>query len=666
MQNENATVLTMRLLVVLAISGLLTVATPPAAVAAGPALADGALEVRTVVSGLTSPTTMAFLGPDDFLVLERVTGRVQRVVGGAVHSTALDLAVNFASERGLLGIALHPGFPATPKVYLFWTESSTGSDTGLVAGTPLLGNRVDAFVWDGASLTFDQSIIRLRAVQGDAGQPERGNNNGGVVRFGPDGKLYVFVGDVGRRGLLQNLACGPTNRYDCPPGAPVADDAFGGPMPDNAHLTGVVLRLNDDGSTPSDNPFFSAGAAMGGEVGANIQRVFSYGHRNSFGMDFDPATGALWLQENGDDSFSELNRVLPGMNGGWVQVMGPASRIGDYKAIETTAPPVGLQQDRWPPTDIADTPAEAMARLFMLPGAHYADPKLSWKYEVAAGGIGFVRGTGLGVEYDGALVMGGARDLLEEGHLFLVRLGADRLDVAVDDPRLADGVADNVAKWDITESESLRFGSGFGVVTDVRTGPDGDLYVVSLSHGAVYAIGQRFGPPPFTRTITGDHLGPVTVNAGESVLITTARVVGPVTVNTGGALTVVDSKITRGITADGPSFFSVCGTDVSGPAPAMALSITNAGAPVQIGDPAAGCAGNRFAGPVRVAGNRAVTFGANTVTHNATIEGNGPGSTVIKANDVFGTLACSGNNPAPTDAGQSNTAGAKTGQCTAL
>ena len=69
------------------------------------------------------------------------------------------------------------------------------------------------------------------------------------------------------------------------------DDQFGGPTPDNAHLTGVILRLNDDGTTPSDNPFFGRRIAIGGEVGANLQKIFAYGLSNSFGMAFDPKTG---------------------------------------------------------------------------------------------------------------------------------------------------------------------------------------------------------------------------------------------------------------------------------------------------------------------------------------------------------------------------------------
>src|SRR6266550_3206696 len=130
-----------------------------------PSLVDPNLRVRTVVENLDQPTTMAFLGANDFFVLEKATGQVKRVVNGVVQSTVLDLAVNSGSERGLLGIALHPDFPATPNVYLYWTESTTGADTDVLSETPLLGNRVDRFVWNGSMLTFDQNIIRLRALQ---------------------------------------------------------------------------------------------------------------------------------------------------------------------------------------------------------------------------------------------------------------------------------------------------------------------------------------------------------------------------------------------------------------------------------------------------------------------------------------------------------------------
>ncbi|HEX2852151.1 MAG TPA: PQQ-dependent sugar dehydrogenase [Opitutaceae bacterium] len=596
---------------------------------AQPALVDSNLDVRTVIAGLNTPTSLAFLGANDLLVLEKATGKVQRVVSGSIQSTVLDLAVNSGSERGLLGIALHPNFPTDPGVYLFWTESSTGADTTALEQTPLLGNRVDRFVWNGTALAFDRNIILMRALQEDAGQPPRANHNGGILRFGPDQKLYIYAGDRGRRGQLQNLPDGPG------PAGNLPDDQFGGPEPDNAHLTGVILRLNPDGTTPPDNPFFSAGASRGGEAGANLQKVFAYGIRNGFGMSFDPEFGRLWEAQNGDDSFTELNQVQAGANLGWVQVMGPLSRLAEFKAIETSPAFAGLQQVRWNPTNIADTPQQAVDRMFMVydggdrfgtiltgaeenpavttpagalasftlynatihyfvratgpiqqvtmghihlgafkqngpiaaalfsfptprdfkagdmiaqgilrdssviarpgftpniatlaermrqerayanvhttanpggeargqilitdrnPVSHYSDPEFSWKFEVAPAALGFVSGNALGAEYSGNMIVGAARDVLFSGQLFRFRLTDSGQKIGIDDPRLADLVADNTAKYDVTESESLVFGTGFGVGTDIQTGPNGNLYVVSLTHGTIYEIFRRSPP----------------------------------------------------------------------------------------------------------------------------------------------------------------------------
>jgi glucose/arabinose dehydrogenase len=493
------------------------------AAAAQPTVVDPNLGVRTVVDELVTPASMAFIGPNEFLVVEKNTGQVKHVVDGSVEGTVLDLSVNFASERGLLGLALHPNFPVNPGVYLFWTCRSTAPfdadpfrpeeqacsddpgamfgqlDTNEILRVPLLGNRVDRFEWDGEALTYDRNLLKALAFQndgapeppgqGDAAQPPRGNHDGGVLAFGPDGKLYVAIGDLGRRGWMQNLADGPT--------PPTPDDQFGGPEPDDAHLSGVILRLNDDGTTPADNPFFAVGAALGGEVGANVQTIFAYGLRNTFGIAFDPVSGALWDQQNADDAFDELNRVDPGMNGGWIKVMGPASRVAQFKAIELMLPPSGglpgaqLQQIRWPPTNIADNPTEALARLVELPGSHYSDPEFSWKFAVPPAGIGFLEGRALGPQYQGDLFAGAATPATFGGYLFHFNLTGNRRKIAVDDPRLEDRVADNNAKHDITESESLLFGTNFGVGTDVETGPNGNLFVVSLTHGAVYEIFRR-------------------------------------------------------------------------------------------------------------------------------------------------------------------------------
>jgi glucose/arabinose dehydrogenase len=468
----------------------------------GPTILHPRLGLDTVVSGLVTPTSIAFLGTNDLLVLEKDTGKVVRVTDGVVSATVLDLAVNFGSERGLLGIALHPGFPDTNFVYLYWTESTTGADTDVLSETPFLGNRVDRFTWDGSGLTFDQNLIRIRAIQqdgaaeppgqGDEGQIERGNHDAGVIAFGPDGKLYVIIGDVGRRGQLQNLPSGPTLTGL---GPTVPDDQFGGPEPDDGHFTGVIVRLNDDGTVPADNPFFQVGADMGGEVGANVQKTFAYGIRNSFGMAFDPVSGNLWAQENGEDAFDELNLVEPGMNSGWIQVAGPLGRVGEYREIETTSlhhddfP--NLQQFRWGPERIAETPEEARSRLFVLPGSRYSDPEFSWKHVLAPAGIGFVDGRGLGPQFAGDLFVGFSVPEPLGGPLFHFNLTGNRRKIAVDDPRLRDRVADNITFHDMTESESLLIGTDFGVVTDIETGPGGNLFVVSISNGAIYEIFRR-------------------------------------------------------------------------------------------------------------------------------------------------------------------------------
>ncbi len=446
------------------------------------------LEVRPVATGLVAPTTMAFLGTNDFLVLEKVSGKVQRVTNGTLAGAVLDLPVNSYGQGGVLGLTLHPQFATNHYAYLYWTESSTGADSPVRGETPLLGNRLDRFVWTGSQLVFDQTLLRVRSFQNDAdvGVFPNGRHYGGAMAFGPDGKLYLVIGDVGRRGLLQNNELGPT-----------PDDAFGGPAPDNAHFSSAVVRLNDDGTAPADNPFYEYGASVGGEVGANLQKVYAYGLKNSFGLAFDPRTGHLWDAETGDDAFDEINRIEPGQNSGWVQLSGPVSRFAEFKAIESgmgTATPgqyAGLQQVRYGFDRIAATGAEALDRLYDLPGSHYRDPEFSWKFAVPGAAIGFAAGPGLGAEFAGDLFAGGATARTLGGHLFRLNLNADRTGFAFDDPRLADKVADNIIKDDLTESESLLIGRDFGAITSILTGPNGNLFLVSASQGTVFEIYRK-------------------------------------------------------------------------------------------------------------------------------------------------------------------------------
>ena len=154
-----------------------------------------------------------------------------------------------------------------------------------------------------------------------------------------------------------------------------------------------------------------------------------------------------------------------------------------------------LQQVRFPPTRLAQSPGDARNNLFMLPGARYVNPELSWKYESGPAGTTFVRGTALGAEHDGTLWIGSARAFEQVGgtggSLFRLTLARNRKRLDVSDARLAEGVVDNLTKFDPTESESLIIGKGFGTTPSIEQGPDGNLYVVSITDGTIYKISRR-------------------------------------------------------------------------------------------------------------------------------------------------------------------------------
>jgi glucose/arabinose dehydrogenase len=373
---------------------------------------DPNLEVTQVATGLSAPTAMVFLAQGDILVTQKNDGRVRRVIWGVVQpGQVLDVAVDNLSERGLLGMALHPNFPGTPSVYLYYTESSTGSDTSGTA-TPL-GNRVYRYTWNGSALVSPSLILNLPVTDGP-------NHNGGTITFGPDGKLYVIIGDLNRNGQLQNFS--------------------GGPAPDN---TSVILRINDNGTIPGDNPF----AALGG----NLAKYYAYGIRNSFGMAFDPLTGILWDTENGPADYDEINRILPGFNSGWEKIMGPDSRD---------------------PQGVGD--------LVQFSGSHYSDPEFSWFDTVGPTAIVFLNSSQLGAQYQNNAFVA---DIVP-GNIYRFRMNAARDGFVSTHMGLGDKVADTPA-----ELAELIFATGFGGITDLKVGPDGLLYVLSFS-GQIYVVSR--------------------------------------------------------------------------------------------------------------------------------------------------------------------------------
>jgi glucose/arabinose dehydrogenase len=431
-----------------------------------PSVNDPALRVDRI-EGLEQPTQIAFLGPNDLLVTEKA-GRIMRVTDGRITGTAFDLSANSADERGVLGIALHPRFASTNWVYVYWTWTGAGDVPRGLTGNPSTdieevpedGNRVDRFTWDGNRLTFDCNVIRLPSKTTDLTlNRRRGNHNAGVIAFGPDGKLYVVNGDHNVRGHLTNVQEGPG----------ISESG----------LVAVLLRLNDDGTTPQDNPFVGQGDQQA--------RIWLYGIRNSFGFDFDPKSGGLWLQVNGQASYDEIGRYEGGDNLGWIQLMGPPDRFADYKQLEIDTERK-LDNPDFPPERLAASSQEALSRLVLFPGARYRPPLFAWRYAVAPAGFGFIEGTALGAEYDGNLLIGD----VNTGNIWRLRLTPDRNGLVLESG-LADGVNDNSPNDRVGEMRDSLFGAGFPVATDIEQGPDGTLWIASAGSNALFRI-TRTGP----------------------------------------------------------------------------------------------------------------------------------------------------------------------------
>jgi len=396
--------------------------------AAAQTVTDPSLTLTTVTTGLSSPTTMAFVGPGDILVLQKANGQVRRVLNGVLQpGFVLDLPVNSESERGLLGIAVNAETPK--KVFLYVTEAPTENAAPIA-------NRVYRYDWNAAAgtLTNQTLVLDLPVTAGP-------NHDGGVLVTDSANRLYAIIGDLNRNGQLQNNA--------------------GGAAPDDSS---VILRVNSDGSPAAGNPFtpycsvtttqtctVDANCPAGQTCRTQVARYYAYGIRNSFGMALDPVTGALWDTENGPSDYDEVNRINPGFNSGWNQIMGPDSRD-----------------------------PQGVANLFNMPGAGstYSDPEFSWLATIAPTAILFPRG--LSTAYDGVALVGDSNN----GNLYRIPLNTarDGFDLAS-----FSGLADLVAD-DLTERNSLRIGSGFGGITDLKQGPDDAIYVVSIGNGAIYRI----------------------------------------------------------------------------------------------------------------------------------------------------------------------------------
>jgi len=240
-----------------------------------------------VATGLDFPVTIAFAPDGRLFFTERYSGRVRVIADPASKQPRLlpDAVYRFGPvsgffERGLLGLALDPDFKTNGYLYVYYSHRGQNAKTDpyrhRLMRITVKGDRGEAPV-----------ALLDRLPIGSASESGAGNHNGGILIFGPDGKLYLSIGDLSVPRHAQDL------------------NSF----------AGKILRLNPDGTAPADNPFYDPG-----HPAAPRSYVYAYGLRNSFGLTFEsgpPGKARLFATENGPATNDELNIIGPGKNYGW-------------------------------------------------------------------------------------------------------------------------------------------------------------------------------------------------------------------------------------------------------------------------------------------------------------------------------------------------------------
>lgn len=392
---------------------------------------DSNLTVELVYQGLSKPTTMAFLGLDDILVLEKDKGTVQRITQDKMwKKPLLDVNVATSQERCMCGIAISNSQDlGKTYVYLYYTEtpSEDGEDK---LGVAPLGNRLYRYEFVKDKLENPKLLLDLPAFPGP-------RHNGGVIAIGPDNYLYVTIGDVdGSFNQNGNNVRSATQNYV---NSSVIDGRSG------------ILRIGQDGNV--DN------ALLGSSYPLNL--YYAYGIRNSFGITFDPLTGKLWDTENGPAYGDEVNLVEPGFNSGYTQVQGkwtynenPSSDNSLFNASLT----------------------EHYIQTFDGRGK-YSSPEFIWQDAIGVTAINFFHSDKYGKKYLDNLFVGS----FATGKLFYFELDKNRTHLV-----LHGGLKDMVAQG--LEIKDIEFAKGFGAITDLKTGPDGYLYIVSFDKGKIFRL----------------------------------------------------------------------------------------------------------------------------------------------------------------------------------
>jgi aldose sugar dehydrogenase len=419
---------------------------------------DPNLKVELVTDEVIAPTSMAFLGPNDFLILGK-DGTVNRVTDGQMlQEPLLQLnTIDSKDERGMLGIDIlkqngNSGASGSSStiptyVFLYYTEGGGTGQNGEGGGggtsssssssqSTAIRNHLYRYELVNNKLINPRLLLDLPGNPGPAHQ-------GGKVSIGPDNNVYVSIGD--ERPSAFSEAEGKTKAQNYADA--VDPDGRAG-----------ILRVTLDGQVVN-------GKGILGDQDP-LNKYYAYGIRNSFGIGFDPVTGNLWDTENGPDCCDEINLVQPGFNSGWAQVLG-AWIVADPNSFPLTK---GEQLAPPNPQGLVNFGGKGK----------YHTPEFIWSNSVAPTAVLFFNSDKLGNQYQNDLFVGSAKDTI-----FDFDLNKDRKALLLNGT-LSDKISDSD-----TDLEDITFAKGFGIITDLKTGPDGYLYVVTgvkEDHGTIYRI----------------------------------------------------------------------------------------------------------------------------------------------------------------------------------
>ena len=396
-----------------------------------PSLSDPNLVPEVVYQGLDEPISMAFLGQNDFLVTGK-NGTIYRIVNGVELSRQV-LDLNLAGD-GILGIAIKKDIDITRKgttngsayVFIHCTASKEENDDP-IKESGIMVNRLYRYQLVNNTLLNPKLLLEL---------PAEYNHNGGPVLIGPDKQsVYISGGDAENINfqVVANKALNNKTGLD----------------PDG---TGGILRITQEGKPVPES-------VMGNAYPGNL--YYAYGIRQIFGMDFDPLTGKLWDTENGANWGDEINLVEHGFNSGWDKVQGIwQDHVFDNKFNASNV--------TYHPSDIVNFNGKGK----------YRSPEFIWKYTVGPTALIFLTSEKLGKEYENDMFVGDVNN----GRIYHFKLNQNRTGLHLDGP-LVDKIADSDKQL-----ENVVFAENFGIITDLKVGPDGYLYFVVYDEGKIYRI----------------------------------------------------------------------------------------------------------------------------------------------------------------------------------